>query len=114
MKFVSLLLLITAASSPLSAGNNKNVTFIEAVTVAEVTLDAGNYLVEWDGSGSEVQVTFWRGKSKVVTVPAMFRPRCHRYDAITVRPEGPGRNTLIEIDSRDSELRFKEPAAVAH
>ena len=105
MKFVGLLLLI-AASPALNAANKKSVTFIEPVTVAGIMLDAGEYLIEWNGRGCEVQVTFWHGNKKVVTLPAAFRAIRHAYDAVTVLPETSGPNTLLEIDSQDSELRF--------
>ena len=107
MKFVVLLLMITA-SSALNAANNKKVTFFAPVVVSGIRLEAGDYVVEWDGIDSEVQVTFWRENKKVATVPAAYRATSHPYDAVTVRPEKPGLNRLIEIDSRNSELRFRE------
>ncbi len=43
----------------------------DSVTVGGKQLQAGDYTVQWDGSGPNVQVNILRGKAKVVaTVPA--------------------------------------------
>ena len=105
------LFLLTVTSLIFAANNKKSVTFTEPVTVAGVVLQPGDYVVEWSGTDSDVQVTFFSGKNKLVTAPAKLVPIDSRYDAITLRPDGSGSSTLVEIDSKHSALRFVESDA---
>ena len=112
MKFIALLLIVV--SSTLSAENKKCVVFLEPVGVAGITLDAGEYVVEWEGQGSTVQVSFRRGNSKLVSVSAQLREVSHPCDAVTVRPRTPGPDLLIEIDFPSLELRFVNDDSATH
>ena len=111
VKFAILLLFLLTVTGLTFAANKKSVIFTEPVTVAGVVLQPGDYVVEWSGTDSDVQVTFFSGKNKLVTAPAKLVPIDSRYDAITIRPDGSGSNTLVEIDSRRSALRFVESEA---
>ena len=101
------LVVITVTVSMSAVAQQKDITFLEPVTVGGMTLAPGQYVIEWTGTGADVQVTFWRNSRKVVTVAALLRSAQHPYDAVTVRPERAGVNALLQIDFRDSELRFK-------
>ena len=52
------------------AGEKANVKVYDDVKLNGKTLAAGKYEVEWDGTGSQVQVNFRQGKETIVTVPA--------------------------------------------
>lgn len=52
------------------AANKANFTFSHATVVNGTTLKAGDYKLEWDGSGSEVQISFIQGKNVIAKVPA--------------------------------------------
>ena len=105
-KFAIVLLFLLTVTGLTFAANKKSVTFTQPVTVAGIVLQPGDYVVEWSGTDSDIQVTFWRGKNKLVTAPAKLVVTSSRFDAITIRPEGSGTNKLVEIDSRNSALRF--------
>jgi hypothetical protein len=56
------------------AGEKVSVKVYDDVKVNGKTLTAGKYEVEWDGTGSQVQVNFRQGKDTVATVPATITP----------------------------------------
>ena len=106
------LFLILATALTFAATNKSTVIFSQSVTVGSATLDPGEYKVEWIGTGSQVDVTFWRGKNKILTVPAQYNEAHNPYDAVTVRPEPSGGNTLLKIDAKNASLRFGDSDAI--
>ena len=110
VKFAILLLFLLTVTGLTFATNKKDVTLLEPVTVAGTVLQPGAYVIEWSGTDSEVQVTFWQGKNKLATAQAKLVATSSRFDAVTIKPEDSGTNRLIEIDSRNSALRFTESA----
>lgn len=56
------------------AGEKASVKVYDDVKLNGKTLAAGKYEVEWDGTGSQVQVNFRQGKETVATVPATITP----------------------------------------
>ena len=81
------LFLLAATALTFAVINKTTITFNAPVTVAGTILPPGEYEVEWNGTAPDVQVTFWRGKNKVATVPAQLQPAGHRLDAFTTRPD---------------------------
>ena len=61
------LLLATGAFAETNKGSMQ---LSNAVTVAGKQLPAGDYSVKWEGTGSNVQVSFLQGKKVVATAPA--------------------------------------------
>jgi len=104
------LFLLAATALTFAAPNKTSITFSESVTVAGTTLAPGEYQVEWNGTAPDVQVTFWRYKNKVITVPAQLQAAGHRPNAFTIRPDS-GANILVEIDAKNTELRFEQSVA---
>jgi hypothetical protein len=112
LKLILLLMLcVMATGLTFAAANKKTITLRKSVNVAGTTLPAGDYVVEWIGSGSDVQVTFSHGKNKVATVPARLEATHSPYDAIILRPLESGEQRLVELDSRDSALHFEQSEA---
>jgi hypothetical protein len=108
-KFVILLMfLVTVTGLTFAAANKKHITLYDPATIAGTTLEAGDYVVEWTGTAPDVQVTFSRGKDKLVTVPAKLVAIHNGYDAVTLRPGDSGVGTIEEIQSTKSVLRFEE------
>jgi len=73
--------------------------------VGSAQLEPGNYRVEWQGTGPEVQVNFVRNGKTVATVPGTLNANDKRVvqDAI-VMDTASSTNTLKEIDfGRDKE-----------
>ncbi len=56
------------------AGEKASVKVYDEVKLNGKTLAAGKYEIEWDGTGSQVQVNFRQGKETVATVPATITP----------------------------------------
>jgi hypothetical protein len=52
------------------AATKANLTLSHSTTVNGTKLKAGDYKLEWDGSGPEVQVSIVQGKNVVAKVPA--------------------------------------------
>ena len=71
------LLSIVAVLLPLSMfardKNQHSVDIPVTVQVGGTQLKPGNYKVEWQGTGPDVQVTFLRGGKTVATVPATLK-----------------------------------------
>ena len=63
-------LALLLASSAFAATKGE-LTLLNPATVNGTNLKAGDYKLQWDGTGTDVQVTFLQGK----TVIAKSRPR---------------------------------------
>jgi hypothetical protein len=64
---MGLALLVASTAFAASKGS---LTLQSATTVNGTQLKAGDYKLEWDGSGPNVEVSFLRGKNVVAKVPA--------------------------------------------
>jgi hypothetical protein len=104
MKFatVSKSLIMGAAlllASSAFAATKANLTLNHPTTVNGTTLKAGDYKVEWEGSGPEVQVSILRGKNVVAKVPAKLvdLDKNAPNDAAVVKTNGDGSTTLAGL-----------------
>ena len=81
------------------AANKANFTFNSPTTVNGTQLKAGDYKLEWDGTGSEVQVSFIQGKNVVAKVPAKLVDlnSNSQNDAAVVNNNGDGTTTLTAL-----------------
>ncbi len=81
------------------AANKANFTFNDPTTVNGTKLKAGDYKLEWDGTGSEVQVSFIQGKKVVAKVPAKLVDlnSNSQNDAAVVNNNGDGTTTLTAL-----------------
>jgi len=89
---------VLLASSAFAA-NKANFTFNSPTTVNGTKLKAGDYKLEWDGTGSEVQVSFIQGKKVVAKVPAKLVDlnSNSQNDAAVVNTNGDGTTTLTAL-----------------
>jgi len=104
MKFatVSKGLILGAAvllASSAFAATKANLTLNHPTTVNGTTLKAGDYKVEWEGSGPEVQVSFIRGKNVVAKAQAKLVDLQSNApnDAAVVKTNGDGSTTLAGL-----------------
>lgn len=104
MKFatISKSLILGAAlllASSAFAANKANFTFNSPTTVNGTKLKAGDYKLEWDGTGSEVQVSFIQGKKVVAKVPAKLVDlnSNSQNDAAVVNSNSDGTTTLTAL-----------------
>jgi hypothetical protein len=68
-KTVMMGLALLLASSAFAASKGE-LTLLNAATVNGTNLKAGDYKLQWDGTGSDVQVTIMQGKNVIAKVPA--------------------------------------------
>jgi hypothetical protein len=68
------------------ASNKGSLHVEEAVQVNGQQLPAGDYQLRWDGTGSEVQLSFMQGKKEVAKAPAKVidLDKAFRYDSAVV------------------------------
>ena len=99
------MILSVAVASP---ANKRTVTLSEPAIVGSVTLQPGEYIVEWNGTGPDVQVSFSREKKAIVTVPATLEAEQnqHELSVVSRHLEESGVHSLLEIRTKDSTLRF--------
>lgn len=62
--------LLFSASAFAGNGNKGSLKLSETVTVEGTTLKPGDYQVEWNGNGPDVQATILKGGRTVATFPA--------------------------------------------
>lgn len=89
------LLLATAAF----AANRGSLAVQEPVSVAGQQLPAGEYHVQWEGTGPNVQLNILNGKKVVATAPARLvdLSQSPSSDAAIVRTNNDGSKSLSEI-----------------
>jgi hypothetical protein len=79
--------------------NQQSVNIPDTVQVGSTQLKPGNYKMEWQGTGPDIQVTFLHDGKTVVTVPATLKTNDDQVtqDDIVTSSEN---KTLQEIDFR--------------
>ena len=91
------LTLVLASSAFASTKGNLELT--SAVTVNGTQLKAGEYKVQWEGSGPEVEISILQGKNVVAKLPAhvveLQTPANN--DAAVTRQNGSGPNSLTGL-----------------
>jgi hypothetical protein len=91
--------LLLSASVFAGNTNKKSLHLTDSVTVEGTQLKPGNYTVEWDGSGPNVQVNIVRGNKTVATVPA-------RIVAVSAPYKQDGYTSLAGKDGSQSVQQF--------
>jgi len=112
----SLLLAASAFAGP--AGDNKGtLRLYDTVTVQGKQLPAGEYRLEWSGTGPNVQVNVVKGKETVTTLQARVvqAPAKNATDGYSAQKEADGSSALTAIffHGRNYELQIGEQAAAA-
>ena len=108
-------LLLTAGA--VAAGTSKGTLHLyENVTVQGKQLAPGDYKVEWNGEGPNVQLSIEQGKQTVVLVPARVTPvnEKNASDGYAAKLEG-GQNVLSEVffHGKTYELEIGSQGAAA-
>jgi hypothetical protein len=96
-KTVVLGLAVLLASSAF-ASNKGSVQVREAVEINGQQLAPGDYQLRWDGTGSNVEVSFMKGKKEVAKVPAKIvtLDTASQYDG-SVLDRSSGKVTISEV-----------------
>jgi hypothetical protein len=99
------LVLASSAFAATKAGLQLN----HAVTVNGTTLKAGDYKLQWDGNGPDVEISFLQGKNVVAKVPAhvveLATPAA--YDAAVTRKSDSGPESLTGIRFEGKKLSLE-------
>jgi len=103
VKYAALLFMLTLLSSVCALARDKNQHSVEipdSVQVAGTQLKPGDYKVEWQGTGPEIQVNFVRDGKTVATVPGTLKTNDPRVtqDVIMTDTNSTNIKTLTEID----------------
>lgn len=118
MKVVKCVLLLATLTVGLSLsvfakdkGNQGKFTLSDTVQLGSTQLKAGEYKVEWEGTGDAVQVKVLQGKNVIATSPAKLVQQSQpaATDSVTLGTSG-STKTLEEIDfgNRKESLVFTQ------
>jgi hypothetical protein len=91
--------LITSLTAFAGSKTSHSVSIGDSVMVGNTQLKAGDYKVEWEGTGPIVQVNFMRDGKSIATLPATFQmndPKVKQDQVLT--DKGNSSTTLVEID----------------
>jgi hypothetical protein len=92
-----------------SKSNTKDIQLSEASTVAGTQLSPGEYKLQWDKTDSDsANVTFYRGKEAVATVPARIVREKNTTNATFQFSSANGGNTLQRVYLKDEILEFEQ------
>ena len=89
-------LALTLVSSAFAA-SKANLTLNNPTSINGTKLKAGDYKLEWDGSGPNVEVSILQGKNVVATTSAKVVDSTQGFDSVTFGTAG-NTKTLEEID----------------
>ena len=106
---VSLLLPVGAFAGSM---NKKSLHLFETVTVEGKTLSPGDYRVEWNGSGPNVQLDILQGKDTLAMVPAKVVTSTDKSEQDGYRlKKDHGNQELVAIffSGKDYSLQIPEP-----
>lgn len=94
--FVSILLLLAISAWADSKGS---LGLQHPTMVGGKTLATGNYTVRWEGTGDQVQLKIYKGKSEVASMPARLiqLSSAPGNDSAVVNDNGSGTPSLSEI-----------------
>ena len=97
---VSMLALLSTVSAFAREKNQHSVDISDSVQVGNAQLTPGNYKVQWQGTGPEIQVNFILDGKTVATVPGTLKTNDAQVvqDEIVTEETSANTKTLKEID----------------
>jgi hypothetical protein len=97
-KGVVLGMALLMAASALAASKG-SLQLMDPVTLNGKQLAAGDYSLEWDGTGSNVQLSVLHGKKVVATAPAQVinLEQSPNHSAAIIKNNGDGKRVLADI-----------------
>jgi hypothetical protein len=110
--------LLFAAGTFAGEANKATLRLQEKVSIEGNQLAPGNYKLEWEGAGPDVQVNILRGKETVATVPARLveQPVRNAQDAYgtNAAPDGSKALTSVYVGGKTFTLQFEGAQAAQH
>ena len=108
--FAAAVVILAPALAFAGSKTSANVKLDQPVTVAGTQLAAGQYKVIWQGSGSDVTVSFTEGKKTFATVPAKLVNNKTDQEAIETSISPDKTPVLQAIDLNRVSLQFQADA----
>lgn len=107
VSILAALLIMTLSVAMAWPKSKKTVNLNEPTVVGSVTLQAGEYTFDWNGTGPEVQVSFSRGDKTFATVPATLTAEHNPQESVlTSQTQESGARLLVEIEMKNATLHF--------
>jgi len=107
--------LLFSASAFAGNGNKGALHLDESITVDGTPLQSGNYKVEWNGNGPDVQVSLLKGNQTVTTFPAHVSEQTQPNQADAYgssdEPNGSKSLTAIYFSGKRYFLQIEDAAA---
>jgi hypothetical protein len=105
--------LVLVLASSAFAGTKANLQLVSPVTLNGTTLKPGDYKVQWEGSGPNVEVSIIQGKNVVAKAPARVveLQTAAANDAAVTQKNDSGPNTLAGIRFQGKKLALELGAA---
>jgi hypothetical protein len=111
--FVFAMLLIPALAFA-AEKKSANVLLDQPVTVAGTPVAPGQYHLTWEGSGSDVTVTFLAGKKTVATAPAKLVNTSSNAPVAIETQTNPDKTLVLRaIDLKNQTIQFQTPVSAA-
>ena len=107
-KAMPLALALILATAAFAANNKGSLQLQEPVTVNGQQLPAGDYKVEWEGTGSNVELSILKNNKVVATAPArvLELKRAEPYNSVLVDHNNEGSGSLSEIYFSGKKVGF--------
>jgi len=103
------LMLMTPVALLAAPKNSASIRFTETVTINGTQVPAGNYRVQWQGTGASVEASILQGKKVLATAPATLVNGKSDYDGAVELRAGENHSKILEaIDWTNRSLRFDQ------
>jgi hypothetical protein len=101
-------LFATMLSGMVTAAPNETVlNLVEPTIVGSIILPPGEYRIEWNGPGPDVQVGFSQGNKTIAVIPAKLQALRNRVSlSLMYHTEESGARSLVEIETNREMLHF--------
>jgi hypothetical protein len=98
--------IVLAAGSAVAASKG-SLELQHPTQVGGTQLKSGNYTVQWDGTGDQVELKIYKGKDMVASTSArVVKVGRTANDAAVVSAKGDGTSSLVQIRLRGKEFAF--------
>jgi hypothetical protein len=107
--------LLFSASAFAQEDNKGKFTLTEAVTLQGKPLPAGDYKLQWEGPGPNVELKILKGKETVATVPARIVPEQNKNAvnsySLTKQQDGTRALSAIYLSGKNFNLQIVQDSA---
>ena len=112
---LSVVLLVSCSAALFAAvKNSAGVTFDKPLRVAAAELKPGDYKVEWEGAGPQVEVRFLQEGKVVATAPATLETNSSSYHSgVEFKAVSDHTNLLQKLYAGQMELTFQAGTTAA-